>query len=170
MCQEANIDGKKTNHSLRVAGTSSLFAAGVPEKLIQSRTGHLSLNALRKYERTTDEQHLAVTKILTGDEDSYDVAYKHKSSIPPSSSPIKCEPEPSMPTSVLPNSGNVNYNNCTVNMFTGPPSIHPQFPMYSNWYPPCQPPVQPWQNQPQKWSDLYSNLFNLHDPPEFTDN
>ena len=43
MCQEAGIEGEKSNHSLRVAGTSSLFAAGVPEKIIQGRTGHVSL-------------------------------------------------------------------------------------------------------------------------------
>ena len=50
MCQEAGIEGEKSNHSLRVAGTSSLFAAGVPEKIIQGRTGHVSLSALRRYE------------------------------------------------------------------------------------------------------------------------
>ena len=32
--------GKKTNHSLRVAGNPSLYKAGVPEKVIQNRTGH----------------------------------------------------------------------------------------------------------------------------------
>ena len=44
MCKAAGIEGNKSNHSLRVAGTSSLFAAGVPEKLIQSRTGHASVS------------------------------------------------------------------------------------------------------------------------------
>ena len=81
MCEKANIDGKKTNHSLRVAGTSSLFVAGVPEKLIQW-TGHISVNALRKYERTTDEQQLAVSKILTGAEESYDNALPCNPNLP----------------------------------------------------------------------------------------
>ena len=51
----------KTNHSLRVAGASCLFDAGVPERTIQ---GHRSLDALRIYERVTEEQNLAVSRIL----------------------------------------------------------------------------------------------------------
>ena len=35
MCDEAGIVGNKSNHSLRVAGASSLFDAGVPERIIQ---------------------------------------------------------------------------------------------------------------------------------------
>ena len=56
MCEEANIVGKKTNHSLRVAGASSLFAAGIPERVIQQRIGHRSLDGLRTYERVTEDQ------------------------------------------------------------------------------------------------------------------
>ena len=47
----------KTNHSLRAAGTTELFRANVPEKIIQQRTGHRSLKALRTYERTTSQQY-----------------------------------------------------------------------------------------------------------------
>ena len=43
MCSDAGIEGKKTNHSLRVNGASTLFEAGVPERVIQQRTGHRSL-------------------------------------------------------------------------------------------------------------------------------
>ena len=39
MCKEAGIDGRKTNHSLRVSGATNLYAAGAPEKIIQARTG-----------------------------------------------------------------------------------------------------------------------------------
>ena len=67
MCEEAKISGKKTNHSLRVSGASSLFDAGVPEHIIQQRTGHRSLDGLRAYERITTEQEVAVSKILTGE-------------------------------------------------------------------------------------------------------
>ena len=45
MCQEAGLEREKSNHSLRVGGTSSLFAAGVPERIIQGRIGHVSLSA-----------------------------------------------------------------------------------------------------------------------------
>ena len=55
----------KSNHSLRVTGASNLFQAGVPEKIIQERTGHRSLKALRMYERTTTSQHIAVSNVLS---------------------------------------------------------------------------------------------------------
>lgn len=63
MFQQIGVTGK-TNHSLRATGASALFEANVPEKIIQERTGHRSLKALRLYERTTDEQHLGVSSIL----------------------------------------------------------------------------------------------------------
>ena len=56
VCEEAGVTGKKNNHSLRVAGTCALFDAGVPERIIQGRTGHRSLEALRMYERVTDRK------------------------------------------------------------------------------------------------------------------
>ena len=55
----------KTNHSLCATGASSLFQAGIPEKIIQERTGHRSIKALRMYERTTTSQHVAVSNILS---------------------------------------------------------------------------------------------------------
>ncbi len=67
MCSEAQIDGRKTNHSLRATGASELLQAGVPEKIIKERTGHHSLEALRTYERTTTEQHQAISDILSAE-------------------------------------------------------------------------------------------------------
>ena len=67
MCQLAGIPGHKTNHSLRATGASQLFQASVPEKIIQERTGHRSLEALRQYERTTTEQHEAVSEVLSSE-------------------------------------------------------------------------------------------------------
>ena len=54
----------KINHSLRATGASELFQAGVPEKMVQERTGHRSMKALRMYEHTTTTQHMAVSNIL----------------------------------------------------------------------------------------------------------
>jgi hypothetical protein len=54
MCSQAKIGGKKTNHSLRVSGITSLFQAGISEKVIQDRSGHRSLDGLRKYERISE--------------------------------------------------------------------------------------------------------------------
>ena len=39
MMEEAKIPGNFTNHSLRATGTTTLFNAGVPEALIQKRSG-----------------------------------------------------------------------------------------------------------------------------------
>ena len=47
--------GKKTNHSLRATGASELFKRGVPEKIVQERTEHRSLEALRTYERSSED-------------------------------------------------------------------------------------------------------------------
>ena len=44
-----------------------MFEAGVPEKIIQERTGQLSLTGLRQYERTTVEQQRAVCKVIAAD-------------------------------------------------------------------------------------------------------
>ena len=56
LCKEAGISGKKTNHSLRATGTTALFSAAVPEKLIKSITGHKSTEALQLCERPTVQQ------------------------------------------------------------------------------------------------------------------
>ena len=70
LCQEAGISGQKTNHSLRATGASQLFQVNAPEKIIQERTGRRSTNAL--YKRTAEEQHMAVTKVLSS---NLDVSY-----------------------------------------------------------------------------------------------
>ena len=62
MCLEAGIESK-TNQSLRVTG-ASMFRSNVQVKIIQNVTGHRSLEALRKYEKTSDDQHQAVSKIM----------------------------------------------------------------------------------------------------------
>ena len=67
MCAEAGVPGNKTNHSLRVSGASCLFDAGVPERIIEQRTGDRSVEGLRLYERITDDQNMDVSKILHGE-------------------------------------------------------------------------------------------------------
>lgn len=64
MCAKAGIQ-RKTNHSLHATGATAMFAANVPEKLIKSRTGHRSVEALRLYERPSHDQHQAVSNVLT---------------------------------------------------------------------------------------------------------
>lgn len=45
-----------------------MFAANVPEKLIQSRTGHRSVSALRLHKRLLHDQNQAVLNIYTSRE------------------------------------------------------------------------------------------------------
>ena len=68
--KEAGISGQKTNHSFRATSASQLFQANVPE-IIQERTGYRSTDALRLYERTT-EQHKGVTQVLSS---NLDISY-----------------------------------------------------------------------------------------------
>ncbi len=65
MCKDAGITESKTNHSLRATGASALFNAQVPEKLIKGVTGHKSSQALQLYERPTQMQEMAVSRVLT---------------------------------------------------------------------------------------------------------
>ena len=65
MCSLAGIEGCVTNHSLRATSVTQMYECGVPEKVIQERTGHKSLEALRVYERTNAQQHETVSKVLS---------------------------------------------------------------------------------------------------------
>ncbi len=42
-----------------------MFQQGVPEKLIQERTGRRSLEGLRSYERLSETQHRAASSVLS---------------------------------------------------------------------------------------------------------
>ena len=64
MFEAIGVKGK-TNHSLGVTGTTRLFNAQVPKQIVQERSGHCSLDSLRRYERTSKEQHQAVSSILS---------------------------------------------------------------------------------------------------------
>ena len=120
MFAEAGIEGKKSNHSLRVAGATSLFAAGVPEWIIQGRTGHSSIEALRKYERVTKNQEVAVSKILTCEKDSFEILpdpVKQMPPVSPSKSVVTSSTaSTSLASPVVPPLSGVQYNNCTINV------------------------------------------------------
>ena len=64
MCEAADLP-PRTNHSLRVTGATTLFSKNVPEKLVQEVTGHRSLECLRQYEKTTEQNRRAVSKCMT---------------------------------------------------------------------------------------------------------
>ena len=64
MCSKAGIAEPKSNHSLHATGATRLFRGGIPEKAIQARTGHKSVEALRTYERVSGTQEKAMCKLL----------------------------------------------------------------------------------------------------------
>ena len=65
ICAESGIEGK-SNHSFRVAGATRMFTAGIPQKIIQQRTCHRLLKALREYEGPTEEQLREVSGLISG--------------------------------------------------------------------------------------------------------
>ena len=75
-----------------------MYEAGVPEKIIQDRTGHRSLSALCKYDRPSDEQLLASADVLDTthpvkfqpiwDFRREDIAFNKENTAPPSEIPV----------------------------------------------------------------------------------
>ena len=82
MCAAAGLE-RKTNHSLRATGASTMFHAGVPDKLIRDVTWHRS-NALHLYERPILQQKQEVSKILVQGKQSF-----HGKANRPTSQPMR---------------------------------------------------------------------------------
>ena len=59
-----NADGI-SNHSLRTTSISRMYHAKVPEKLIMERSGHLSKEGVRSYERMSSKQIQSICKTLS---------------------------------------------------------------------------------------------------------
>ena len=114
MCEAAGVS-HKTNHSLRATSATEMFQAGVPEKVIQKRSGHRSTDVLWLYEHISDEQQKAATAVLSST-DKVD----YNSLLPE----IKPEPLHNVPTaSKIPNasaatvpSKGFNFHGCTVSL------------------------------------------------------
>ena len=103
-CEEAGIQ-KRTNHSLRATSTTLMFKGGVPEKVIQERTGHRSLEGLRKYEHTSPEQHIAAACVVGSKRKVEFESHLTSKQLPPS--PIKRS-----------QAGEYSFSNYTVNFFS----------------------------------------------------
>ena len=114
MFTEIGISGK-SNHSLRATGASILFQANVPEKIIQERTGHRPVKALRLYERTTGEQHQQVSHILSNQ-------MQQRSIFTLQNQGVSAQGPTSMPP--LPAFGMLQ--NCTINVNYGTSTINTQ--------------------------------------------
>ncbi|CAG2223082.1 unnamed protein product [Mytilus edulis] len=62
--KEAGIDGYFTNHSGKRTCATTLYQAGVPEQEIMNRTGHRSVESVRKYKRASSEMLKDISNIL----------------------------------------------------------------------------------------------------------
>ena len=119
MCVDADVAGNKTNHSLRATGATILFNAEVPEKLIQERTGHRSINALRQYERTTPAQQQDVSRIVSSSRMRKGV-YGHSTQ----GEALQCDQlRPTAPFQPI-----FNFQGCTVNINCNTPQMSPCIP------------------------------------------
>lgn len=131
MCKGAGIE-KRSNHSLRATAATELFRANVPEKLIQERTGHRSLTALRIYEHTTETEHQAVSEVLAAKENTTfhqvqnELANKEELQVVQTQPPSQPQPptlyQPQLP---LPASSIFNMQGCSVTINMGPPPPPP---------------------------------------------
>ena len=82
MCKKGGIQGYKTNHSLRATAATRLYASGVGEQLVMERTGHRSIEGIRSYKRTSNDQQEAVSDILsTNKKPCMEVALPEKSAV-----------------------------------------------------------------------------------------
>ena len=92
---KAEVDTENiSNHSLRATAVTRMYEAGIPEKQIMERSGHLSLSGVRNYERTTEAQVKHVSKLLSNSESTVNAETKSKS--PLGVNPPSLVPGPSM--------------------------------------------------------------------------
>ena len=87
----------KTNHSLRATGITRLYAAGVPEKVIMDRSGHLSKEGVRGYERTTARQEKVVSNLLSTSSGNYMESLKQPERAPLQEVKPENNPKPDQP-------------------------------------------------------------------------
>ena len=122
MCKEVGILGNKTNHSLRAYSATALFHAGVPEKLIQDRTGHRSLKGLHKYEKISERQKEDACRALSG----RSPMQCQTNSVTNWSMQVAAPMYSSQQQQLTPNCsfGNATLNGCTINVFQAPQTVH----------------------------------------------
>lgn len=96
-------------------GATELYEADVPEKIIQERTGHRSLECLQMYEKTSEKQ--AVSNILSSSSQSMHETQVAKLN---SCSQNITVNSTSVTPALLPK---MNFSNCQVNINVNHPSL-----------------------------------------------
>lgn len=64
MCCKSGLEGNFTNQSGKRACATQLYQSGLDEQQIMNRTGHRSLNGVRKYKRVSNDQLRDVSNLL----------------------------------------------------------------------------------------------------------
>ena len=98
LCKLAGISGHKTNHFLRATAATRLYHNNVDEQLIMAVTGHKSIDGVRSYKRTSEDQFKHVSDAMRSrseDEDKKDGCIH-------------------IPVNVKNNQENVSFNNSTI--------------------------------------------------------
>ena len=127
LCQLCGIQGFKINHSLRATATTRLYQSGEDEQLVMERTGHLSLEGLRSYMRTSNTQQEALSNILNQSKDLCPVTNSLPSlpKTPTTSTPHHTASASTMITASQHQlvSGlslqSATFQHCTINIYTG---------------------------------------------------
>jgi hypothetical protein len=107
MCSKAGIEGYYTNHSGKRTCATTLYQAGVPEQEIMNRTGHRSVESVRKYKRASNDMLKDISNMLEPGAST--------------SKKLKCEENSncdSMKTSSS-GGGNCTFKGCVFNFNTG---------------------------------------------------
>ena len=65
MCDEANIQGRKTNHSARKTCVTALVHENIPETRIMQLSGHKNVQSINSYSSASLEQQQQMSNVLT---------------------------------------------------------------------------------------------------------
>lgn len=115
ICSEAGLEGKKTNHSLRV---QELLVCSKQEFLKGLFRSVLVTNALREYKRVSNNQEMAVSRVLSGEVDHYEPNLRDETSASECKAGIElAHPSPLTSNSESATASGIQYNNCTVNVY-----------------------------------------------------
>ena len=71
MAKSVGLNGKITNHSLRVTAASRLYQSNSDEQLVMETTGHRSTESVHSYKRTSEDQMFGISEVLYGNANSY---------------------------------------------------------------------------------------------------
>ena len=63
-CKLAGLNGFHTNYSFLATAATRLYNSGVDEQLVMETTGHMSLEGVKSYKRTSSEQRETLSDIL----------------------------------------------------------------------------------------------------------